>query len=125
MNPLQSGAFNLNVAGFRDVPPGGVQSAAYTLSNLDVGRIITTTANVTIPAGGFMAGNAIVVFNNSSSSISLVVTGTNAVQIAYISGIDVNRGAGGTASNISLSARGLATIIFTGPSSCIVTGNVA
>jgi hypothetical protein len=126
MNPLQSGAFNLNVAGFRDVPPGGVQSAAYTLSNLDVGRIITTTANVTIPASGFMAGNAIVIYNNSSSQISLVTTGTIAVQTAYISGQDVNRGASasGGGANINLIARGLATIIFTGPNSCVVSGNV-
>lgn len=123
MNPLQSGAFNLNVAGFRGVPTSS-QSAAYTLSPLDVGRVIFTTANITIPSSGFSPGDSIVVYNNSSTQVSLVTTGAGSVQTAYITGQDVNRGAGGTAANINLIARGLATIIFIGPNSCIVSGNV-
>lgn len=123
MNPLQSNSFNLSVSGFRGVPPGAVQSAAYTLSPNDVGRYVITTANVTIPATGFRVGDVVSVFNNSSSTISLVTTGTVTVQTAYLAGTDTNRG-GSSGSNLTLAARGVATILFTGTNSCVVTGNV-
>lgn len=124
MNPLQTNAFNLNVAGFRSVPTGAVQSSAYTLSPLDVGRVIITTANVTIPASGFMVGDTISVFNNSGSTISLVTAGTTTVQTAYLAGTDTNRG-GSSGSNLTLAARGIATILFVNFNSCVVTGNVS
>lgn len=124
MNPLQTNAFNLNVAGFRGVPAGAVQSAVYTLSPLDVGRVIVTTANVNIPATGFMVGDAISIFNNSGSTVSLVTTGTQNAQTVYVAGTDTNRG-GSSGTNLTLAVRGIATILFTGPSACVVTGNVS
>lgn len=123
MNPLQANGFNLSVSGFRGVPPGAVQSAAYTLSPMDVGRHIVTTANVTIPSTGFRAGDVVSVFNNTASTISLVTTGTTTVQTAYLAGTDTNRG-GASGSNLTLAARGVATILFYGSNSCVVTGNV-
>ena len=124
MNPLQSNGFNLTVSGFRGVPPGAVQSAAYTLSPSDVGRYIITTANITIPATGFRVGDVISVFNNSGTAITLVTVGTQTVQTAYLGGTDTNRG-GGSGTNVTLSARGVATILFTGSNTCVITGNVS
>lgn len=123
MNPLQSNGFNLTVSGFRGVQPSAIQSAAYTISPLDVGRVIVTTANVTIPATGFRIGDAISVFNNSASTISLVTAGTQTVQTAYQGGTDTNRG-GSSGSNFTLAARGVATILFIGSNACVITGNV-
>lgn len=123
MNPLQSNGFNLTVSGFRGVPPGAVQSAVYTLSPLDVGRVIVSTANVNIPSTGFRVGDTIAIFNNSGSSISLVTAGTQTVQTAYLAGTDTNRG-GSSGSNVTLATRGVATILFTGPNACVITGNV-
>lgn len=123
MNPLQSNGFNLTVSGFRGVPPSAVQSAAYTLSPLDVGRVIVTTANVTIPATGFRIGDTISVFNNSNATVSLVTAGTQTVQTAYLAGTATNRG-GSSGSNITLATYGVATILFISTNSCVVTGNV-
>lgn len=127
MNPLQPNAFNLQITGYRDIPPGGVSRAlAYTLSPLDIGRVVSTTANLIIPASGFQAGNSLVVYNNSSTQVSLVTTGTNAIATAYVTGQDVNRGSGasGGGANINLIPRGLATIIFLAQNACVVSGNV-
>ena len=124
MNPLQSNGFNLTVSGFRGVQPGAVQSAVYTLSPLDVGRVIVTTANINIPATGFRIWDAISIFNNSGSTVNLVTAGTQTVQTAYLGGTDTNRG-GGSGSNVVLAARGVATILFTGTNACVITGNVS
>jgi hypothetical protein len=121
MNSVQTGSFNLEVTGYRDVPPSTTQ----TQLNLgDNGRVLSVSGNVIIPNGVFSAGNAVSVYNNSSSGVSLVTTGTQSIQTCYISSVDTNRG-GSSGVNLTLAARGLCTILFLSPNSCVVTGSVS
>ena len=65
------------------------KTSSYTLTASDDNRLITTTSNVTIPSGVFSAANGTTIYNNSSSTISIVqgsgVT-LETIWIKYITG---------------------------------------
>lgn len=121
MNSIQSGSFNLEVTGYRDIPPS---STTTQLSLGDNGRVLFVSSNVIIPNAVFAAGNTVSIYNDSASIISLVTTGTLTIQTCYISGVNTNRG-GSSGTNLLLAARGLCTILFLSPTSCVVTGSVS
>jgi hypothetical protein len=107
MNSVQSGSFNIEVTGYRDVPPSS------STTQLSIG-----------PNGVFSAGNAVSIYNNSSAGVTLTTAGTTTIQTCYLSSVDINRG-GSSGSNVTLSARGLCTILFLSPTSCVITGSVS
>lgn len=121
MNPVQAGSFNMEVTGYRDVPPSSTQTQ---LTLGDNGRVLSVTSGVIIPNGVFSAGNAVSIYNNSSAGITLTTTGTQSIQTCYVSSVDTNRG-GSSGSNLTLAARGLCTILFLSPTSCVVTGSIS
>lgn len=121
MNSVQAGSFNTEVTGYRDIPPS---STTTQLSLGDNGRVLFVSSNVIIPNGVFSSGSTVSVYNDSSLGISLITTGTTTIQTCYVAGVDTNRG-GSSGSNLALSARGLCTILFVSPTSCVVTGSVS
>lgn len=121
MNSVQAGSFNLEVTGYRDVP---LSSSSTQLSIGDVGRVLSVTSGVIIPNGVFSAGNVVSIYNNSAAGITLTTAGTTTIQTCYVAAVDTNRG-GSSGSNLTLAARGLCTILFLSPTSCVVTGSVS
>lgn len=94
--------------------PINTQTASYTLVAADHGKCINTTANITVPASIFSAGQVISVFNNSGTAITV----TTSAITAYKAGTDT------AAASLSLSARGIATIVFITATVVVVSGNV-
>lgn len=121
MNSVQTGSFNLEITGYRDVPPS---STATQLCLGDNGRVLSVTGTIIIPNGVFSSGNVVSIYNNSSAGITLTTAGTTTIQTCYLSSTDINRG-GSSGSNVTLAARGLCTILFLSPTSCVITGSVS
>lgn len=65
----------------RDIP-GNTQAGAYTLVALDRGKHIRTNSNVTVPSGVFATGQAITIFNDSASPITVLQGGSSTLRLA-------------------------------------------
>ena len=102
-----------NPVGFRNVPISN--NATNTLVVGDVGKVLSVTAGQTVPNSTFAAGDVVVIFNNSSSSITL----TMSITTAYIAGTDTDK------ATMTLATRGVATILFISGTVCVVSGNVS
>lgn len=102
-----------NPVGFRNVPISS--NSTNTLVVGDVGKVLSVTAGQTVPNSTFAAGDVVVIFNNSSSSITL----TMSIATAYIAGTDTDK------NTMTLATRGVATILFISSTVCVVSGNVS
>lgn len=102
-----------NPVGFRNVPISS--NSTNTLVVGDVGKVLSVTAGQTVPNSTFAAGDVVVIFNNSSSSITL----TMSIATAYIAGTDTDK------NTMTLATRGVATILFISGTVCVVSGNVS
>jgi len=102
-----------NPVGFRNVPVSS--NATNTLVVGDVGKLLSVSAGQTVPNSTFAAGDVVVIFNNSSSSITL----TMSITTAYIAGTDTDK------ATMTLATRGVATILFISGTVCVVSGNVS
>jgi hypothetical protein len=102
-----------NPVGFRNVPISS--NSTNTLVVGDVGKVLSVTAGQTVPDSTFAAGDVVVIFNNSSSSITL----TMSITTAYIAGTDSDK------ATMTLATRGVATILFISGTVCVVSGNVS
>jgi hypothetical protein len=102
-----------NPVGFRNVPISS--NSTNTLVVGDVGKVLSVTAGQTVPNSTFAAGDVVVIFNNSSSSITL----TMSITTAYIAGTDTDK------NTMTLATRGVATILFISSTVCVVSGNVS
>jgi hypothetical protein len=125
---LQSANTNTNVTqtlpsvdnvtlGYLNIPPVGTKTGSYTLATGDVGEYVQvgTGGSITIPDATFSEGDAIVIANNTSGSITI----TCSITTAYIAGTDSDK------ATMSLSTRGVASILFLSGTVCIVSGNVS
>jgi hypothetical protein len=102
-----------NPVGFRNVPVSS--NSTNTLVVGDVGKVLSVSAGQTVPNATFAAGDVVVIFNNSSSSITL----TMSITTAYIAGTDTDK------ATMTLATRGVATILFISGTVCVVSGNVS
>lgn len=102
-----------NPVGFRNVPVSS--NSTNTLVVGDVGKLLSVTAGQTVPNSTFAAGDVVVIFNNSSSSITL----TMSITTAYIAGTNTDK------DTMTLATRGVATILFISGTVCVVSGNVS
>lgn len=102
-----------NPVGYRNVPVSS--NSTNTLVVGDVGKVLSVTAGQTVPDSTFSAGDVVVIFNNSSSSITL----TMSITTAYIAGTDTDK------ATMTLATRGVATILFISGTVCVVSGNVS
>ena len=88
------------------------KSGTYTLVLQDAGKHISTTAGVTVPASVFSAGNAISIYNNSASSIT-ITQGTSVTM--YLAG-------SATTGNRTLAQRGICTVLCVASNTFVISG---
>lgn len=107
-----------NAVGYRNIPQSGAaKTTSYTLATGDVGEFIEVGASgsIVVPNSTFAAGDAVVIFNNTSGAITL----TMSITTAYIGGTDSDK------ATISLATRGICNVLFISGTVCVVTGNVS
>jgi len=106
-----------NAVGFKNIPQSGsAKTTSYTLAVGDIGKFIQVGASgsIVVPDATFSAGDAVVIFNNTSGAITL----TMSITTAYIGGTDSDK------ATISLATRGICNVLFISGTVCVVTGNV-
>jgi hypothetical protein len=93
---------------------GAAKTSAYTLVASDHGQFIEigSGGSVTVPDSVFSAGQVVTIFNNTASNSTL----TMSIATAYVAGSD------GDKNTITLSPRGIATILFISGTVCAVSG---
>jgi hypothetical protein len=103
--------------GYLNIPAVGTKTSSYSLTTADVGKYVQvgTSGSITIPDATFSEGDAIVIANNTSGSITI----TCSITTAYIAGTDSDK------ATMSLATRGVASILFLSGTVCIVSGNVS
>jgi hypothetical protein len=92
--------------------PINAKSSSYTLISSDAGKTIRTTAGVTVPSGVFYEGEAITIFNDSGSNIT-ITQGSN--QTMY-------NAADAATGNRTLAGRGLATVLCFDNNEFVISG---
>jgi len=103
--------------GYLNIPQSGAaKTTSYTLALGDIGEFIEVGASgsIVVPNATFAAGDAVVIFNNTSGAITLTMT----ITTAYIGGTDADK------ATISLATRGVCNVLFISGTVCVVTGNV-
>ena len=106
-----------NLVCYKAIPQSGsAKTTSYTLAVGDVGEFIQVGASgsIVVPDATFAAGDAVVIFNNTSGAITL----TMSITTAYIGGTDADK------ATISLATRGVCNVLFISGTVCVVTGNV-
>jgi hypothetical protein len=104
--------------GYLNIPQSGAaKTTSYTLATSDIGELIEVGASgsIVVPDATFAAGDAVVIFNNTSGAITL----TMSITTAYIGGTDADK------ATISLATRGICNVLFISGTVCVVTGNVS
>ena len=106
-----------NPIGYRDLPAVGTKTSSYSLAVGDVGKYVQIGASgaITIPDATFAEGDAISIFNNTSSNATI----TCSITTAYIAGTDTDK------ATMTLATRGIATVLFISGTVCVVAGNVS
>ena len=103
--------------GFINIPPVGQKILAYTLSTLDVGKFVEqSNANgiITIPTSTFSSGDAVSLFNNTNTSLTISCTGLTAF----------TPGNNSSKTSVNVSVRGVASVLFISSSVCVITGSL-
>lgn len=95
--------------GFRNIPRSTTTTTAVVG---DVGRCIAAAAGITIPNATFAAGDALSIYNNSASAITI----TQGASLTLRQAGTTNTG------NRTLAARGIATVWFNTASEAIISG---
>jgi hypothetical protein len=104
--------------GFINIPAVGQKSAAYTLSTLDVGKFVeqsNANGTITLPTSTFSSGDAVSVFNNTNTTLTISCTGLT----AYVSGNNTSK------TSVNVSTRGVASILFINTNVCVITGSLS
>jgi hypothetical protein len=96
------------VIGYRNIPRSTTTTTAVVA---DVGKCIAVTAGITIPNSTFAAGDAVSIYNDSASAVTITA------------GVTTLRQAGtANTGNRTLAARGMATVWFNSPTEAIISG---
>ena len=90
-------------------------NATGTLVATDVGKFLSLSAGVIVPASIFAAGDVISLYNNTSGNLTITCS---AVTLAYIAGTDTDK------ASVTLATRGVCTVLFIDATTCVLTGNV-
>ena len=106
------------LVGYKKIPPAGTKTSSYTLIAGDVGKFVElgSGGTVVVPASVFSAGDAIIIFNNTASSITCTCSDVTTV---YKGGTDAD------ISTFSVTTRGVANILFISATVAVVTGNLS
>jgi len=93
--------------------PGVNKTSAYTLAGADDGQHINiTTGGITVPSGQFAVGQAVTIYNNSSSDQT--ITQGSGVTLRKVGTTDTG--------NRTLKGRGLVTILCVASNDFVITG---
>jgi hypothetical protein len=105
-----------NAVGYRNIPYVTDKTTSYVLAVGDIGEVVGvgTGGSITIPNATFAAGDAVLVFNNTTGDITITCT----ITTAYIAGADTD------VASVTLSTRGVCNILFISGTVCVLTGNV-
>jgi hypothetical protein len=103
--------------GYLNIPPVGTKTGSYTLATTDVGEYVQVGSggSITIPDATFAEGDAVSIFNNTASDVTITCT----ITTAYIAGADSDE------ATVTLATRGVATVLFISGTVCVITGNVS
>jgi len=82
--------------------PGNVTTGTYTIAASDAGKLVSATGTVTLPASTFAVGDAISVYNNTGSNMTLTCSAPTAVYL----GSD-----GSTKTSLTLALRCICTFV--------------
>ncbi len=96
--------------GYRSIPRS---TTSGTAAVGDVGKVIAVTAGITIPNATFAAGDAVSIYNDSASAVTI----TQGASLTLRQAGTTNTG------NRTLAARGMATIWFNSSSEAIISGS--
>jgi hypothetical protein len=102
----------------RAIPQSGAAKvASYTLAVTDVGEFIEigTSGSIIVPDATFSAGDAVVLFNNTSGNITITLS----ITTAYLGGTDADK------ATLTLATRGVCNVLFISGTVCVVSGNVS
>lgn len=102
----------------RAIPQSGsAKTSSYTLATTDVGEFIEVGASgaIVVPDATFSAGDAVVIFNNTSGDVTITLS----ITTAYLAGTDADK------ATLALATRGVCNILFISGTVCVVTGNVS
>ena len=113
-----AGSYSDAAGKLRAIPQSGsAKTTSYTLAVTDVGEFIEVGASgaIVIPDATFSAGDAVVIFNNTSGSITITCT----ITTAYKAGTDADQ------ATVTLTTRGVANILFISGTVCVITGNLS
>lgn len=96
---------------------GAAKTSSYTLAVTDVGEYIEVGSggSIVVPNAVFSTGDAVVIFNNTSGSITL----TCSIATAYRGGTDADQ------ATVTLATRGVCNVLFISGTVCVITGNVS
>jgi hypothetical protein len=104
--------------GYLNIPQSGSdKTTSYTLALGDIGEFVGVGSggSITIPNSTFAAGDAVSIFNNTTGNITI----TCSITTAYIAGTDTDK------ATVTLSTRGVCTVLFISGTVCVLTGNVS
>lgn len=106
-----------NAVGYRNIPAIADKTTSYSLQTSDVGKVVGVGSggSITIPNSTFAAGDAVLIFNNTSGDVTITCT----ITTAYIAGADAD------VASVTLSTRGVCNILFLSGTACVLTGNIA
>jgi hypothetical protein len=113
-----AGSYSDGAGKLRAIPQSGsAKVASYTLAVTDVGEFIEvgTSGAIVVPDATFSAGDAVVIFNNTSGNITITLS----ITTAYLAGTDADK------ATLTLATRGVCNILFISGTVCVVTGNVS
>jgi hypothetical protein len=99
--------------GYLNIPSS--TNATGTLVATDVGKFLSLSAGIIIPASIFAAGDVVSLFNNTSGTLTITCSAVT----TKIAGSDT------TVTSATLAARGVCTVLFYATGSCVLTGNVS
>jgi hypothetical protein len=106
-----------NAVGYRNIPAVADKTTSYSLQTADVGKVVGVGSggSITIPNATFAAGDAVLVFNNTTGDITITCT----ITTAYIAGADAD------VASVTLATRGVCNILFISGTVCVITGNIS
>lgn len=90
------------------------QTSSYTLVAADAGKHVSTTAGVIIPASVFGIGEAITIYNNSASAVTITCSAVTAHKAGVSTAV----------TSATLVARGICTVLFYGSNACVISGTI-
>lgn len=93
---------------------GSAVTTSYTLSVTDVGKYVSVGASgsIVVPNDIFTSGDAVTVYNDTTGNVTINCP----ITTAYLNGTNTDR------ASLTLSTRGLATVLFINPSLCVMSG---